>query len=743
MSLNLIEIAREHLSDDMLKLIADKVGLDPNQASGVVGKAFPSLLALFGERAKSDEGGEAIFNSVIEADTGILDNLTDSFSGDTSALQERGKGILNGIFGEDKLPSISNKIGLVSGISEDKAEGVLGMLTPYLSSLLGKQVKQEGLELSGFQNMLNSQEGAIKGVLGNNLDKLGFAGLAAGLGGAFTGASAGVTNALGSIEDKVTDTADGISDKVSGSINSVGDKVTEVTDGISDKVSGSINSVEDKVTEVTGGISDKVSGSINSVGDKVTEVTDDIGEKVSGSINSVGDKVTEVSDGIGEKVSGSINSVGDKVTDTADGIGEKVSGSINSVEDKVAEVTDGISDKVSGSIDSVQDKVGSVVSGVGASAESAPVAAEADVTSPAQATSVNKGGGGFKWLFLLLIPILVFILIRKCNPGEVVKEVGGAVSDGTKAVSSAVVDTTKSTGEVIGDSAKSVTDSAVSGIDSASEALSDGASALGDAADAVTDGVSAAGDEAKAIGEGALDGIKSIGTSITEGVENTSDAITEGTASLGEGAKSAGGAIVAGVKSLGDTIADGAAAASEAVTDGANTAGNAIAAGATAAGEAVTNGASIFGVPTDGPQLSEKVKGFASKLSSIDSSDESKLDEVYSEFTADGSSGFLYRIPFSTGETGVPSSHQEALVAKLKTAKPNATLVTIGYADVRGDDAQNKQLSYGRAKEVGEWITTTLGSDRAIESFSMGETDRFSKTDYSKNRVVEVWQVTE
>ena len=721
MSLNLIEIAREHLSDDMLKLIADKVGLDPNQASGVVGKAFPSLLALFGERAKSDEGGEAIFNSVIEADTGILDNLTDSFSGDTSALQERGKGILNGIFGEDKLPSISNKIGLVSGISEDKAEGVLGMLTPYLSSLLGKQVKQEGLELSGFQNMLNSQEGAIKGVLGNNLDKLGFAGLAAGLGGAFTGASAGVTNALGSIEDKVTDTADGISDKVSGSINSVGDKVTEVTDGISDKVSGSINSVEDKVTEVTDGI----------------------GEKVSGSINSVGDKVTEVTDGIGEKVSGSINSVGDKVTDTADGIGEKVSGSINSVEDKVAEVTDGISDKVSGSIDSVQDKVGSVVSGVGASAESAPVAAEADVTSPAQATSVNKGGGGFKWLFLLLIPILVFILIRKCNPGEVVKEVGGAVSDGTKAVSSAVVDTTKSTGEVIGDSAKSVTDSAVSGIDSASEALSDGASALGDAADAVTDGVSAAGDEAKAIGEGALDGIKSIGTSITEGVENTSDAITEGTASLGEGAKSAGGAIVAGVKSLGDTIADGAAAASEAVTDGANTAGNAIAAGATAAGEAVTNGASIFGVPTDGPQLSEKVKGFASKLSSIDSSDESKLDEVYSEFTADGSSGFLYRIPFSTGETGVPSSHQEALVAKLKTAKPNATLVTIGYADVRGDDAQNKQLSYGRAKEVGEWITTTLGSDRAIESFSMGETDRFSKTDYSKNRVVEVWQVTE
>jgi len=50
-------------------------------------------------------------------------------------------------------------------------------------------------------------------------------------------------------------------------------------------------------------------------------------------------------------------------------------------------------------------------------------------------------------------------------------------------------------------------------------------------------------------------------------------------------------------------------------------------------------------------------------------------------------------------------------------------------------------LSYGRAKEVGAWIKSTLGSDTNLESFSMGETDRFSRTEFSKNRVVEIWQI--
>jgi len=143
------------------------------------------------------------------------------------------------------------------------------------------------------------------------------------------------------------------------------------------------------------------------------------------------------------------------------------------------------------------------------------------------------------------------------------------------------------------------------------------------------------------------------------------------------------------------------------------------------------------------PALSDKVRKFAHKLTSVNAEDEAALNKIYQDLANDGGSNFLYRIPFATGETGVPSAHQEALIAKLKAANPEATLVTIGYADTRGDDALNKRLSYGRAREVASWIKSTLGTESGLETFSMGETDRFSKDDFSKNRVVEVWQITE
>ena len=196
---------------------------------------------------------------------------------------------------------------------------------------------------------------------------------------------------------------------------------------------------------------------------------------------------------------------------------------------------------------------------------------------------------------------------------------------------------------------------------------------------------------------------------------------------MGEGAANLGGAAVDGVKSAGGAIGDGV----KAVGEGAADLGDA----------AVDNVKSAGDQENAEATLSNNVKNFTDKLAAVDASDETALTKVYDELSADGSSGFLYRIPFQTGETGVPTPHQKALIEKLKTASPDATLVTIGYADVRGDDALNKRLSYGRAKEVSAWIKNTLGGSTNLESFSMGETDRFSKSDYSKNRVVEVWQV--
>ena len=436
----------------------------------------------------------------------------------------------------------------------------------------------------------------------------------------------------------------------------------------------------DKISGFAAGAGDLVSEAVGSVGDKVTDITEAASDTVTGAIGSVGDKVSGVSGAAGDAIKG----VGDKAGAVVGAAGDKVTDTVSAVGDKAGAVVGSAGEKVSDAVGSVGDKAGAVVGSVGDKVSGAVGSAGS------AAHTTKKGGKGLLALIpLLLLGALAFFLFKQCNPvakvTDAVEGAAGAVGDAANAVA---------------DGAADISSAAVDGVADAGSAIAEGANA-------------------------AVDSAKDLGNAALEGVADAGDAITDGAASLGEGAKDLGKSALDILKGAGGAVAEGADAVVES---------------AKGTGEAVAEGAKKITTAED-PGLSEKVKMFADKLKGINPSDENALDQVYADFTADGSSSFLYRIPFQTGETGVPKPHQEALIAKLKTANPNATLVTIGYADVRGDDAANKKLSYGRAQEVGAWIKSTLGTDTNIESFSMGETDRFSKSDYSKNRVVEVWQV--
>lgn len=241
------------------------------------------------------------------------------------------------------------------------------------------------------------------------------------------------------------------------------------------------------------------------------------------------------------------------------------------------------------------------------------------------------------------------------------------------------------------------------------------------------------------------DGSKSV-------ADNLKSAAGDATSKVGGAMSEAGDAISGAASSAGDAMNETGSSISGAVGGALDSAGDAMNNKGTAVADKVEGAVnSAIGsdgdlalpsfVPTpDAEALSEKATALAHKLTRIQIPEGANIDELYAKLNAGGDSNFLYRITFATGETGVPEAHRKALIEKLQSVDPDATLVTIGYADTRGDDAQNKKLSYGRAKEVGAWIKT-VSKDSNLESFSMGETDRFSRTEFSKNRVVEVWQI--
>ncbi len=294
--------------------------------------------------------------------------------------------------------------------------------------------------------------------------------------------------------------------------------------------------------------------------------------------------------------------------------------------------------------------------------------------------SHDNGGGGFglgKLLIPLLLGLLAFFGFKMCSGSK----------DGSKeADQGTLLDQAAEAGN-------SLKDGATNMADKANNAVGGAADSLGNAAGNLKDGAANMADKANNAIGGAADSLGNAAGNLKDGAANMAD--------------KANNAIGGATDAIGETMKKTFSFVPQ--VEGADPA----------------------------PALSENVQNFAQKLRALEGAGET----AYGDFSADGKSRFLYRIPFATGETGVPESHQKALINKLKQAGKDGTLITIGYADTRGDDALNHRLSYGRAKEVGAWIKSTVGEDASLESFSMGETDRFSKSDFSKNRVVEVWQV--
>ncbi len=575
MSINLIEIAQDYLSDAVVGKISSSIGLDPNTAQGIIGKVFPSLLGSFVDKAQTGAGASELFNTVNDSDSGILDNLLENFSGDNSQLINQGSKVLSSLLG-GRLDSLSEVLGAVPGLSNSKAGSLLGLLTPFLTGVLKKQVVKSGLTAGGLTSLLNDQKGHISSSLGGDfLSKIGFSSLA------------------GSVGKAATNT-----------------------------------------------------------------------------LSSAGNAVTSV----GKTTSGAISSAG-KATSGA---------------------------------------IGGAACAVGSGASHAAAA----TTQTAQ----KAGGGLMKIIPVLLLGLLALLGFKMCKKEGVAKGLTGAIEKSTKAVSdagSATLEGAKQVGSATGSTLGDIKDGAV---DLGNQAIDTASSATSAVIEGVQDVTSAAGDTLENVADGAvnlgdqaIDVVKEAG----EGIGNAAEAVTE---TLGDGAQSATDTI--------ESIIDNAADVEETVIE-------------TASEPAPETVDSFLPSPEEGSTqaaLSEKTVNLARGLSNIQVDDVANIDLVYSQLGEKTDSKFLYRIPFATGQTGVPSDHQAALIAKLKEAHPEATLVTIGYADTRGDDALNKKLSYGRAKEVGAWIKSTLGADKNLESFSMGETDRFSKDEFSKNRVVEVWQ---
>jgi outer membrane protein OmpA-like peptidoglycan-associated protein len=105
-------------------------------------------------------------------------------------------------------------------------------------------------------------------------------------------------------------------------------------------------------------------------------------------------------------------------------------------------------------------------------------------------------------------------------------------------------------------------------------------------------------------------------------------------------------------------------------------------------------------------------------------------------------------ISFDSGRTAPTPAALAQLVDGLHTpdvqrllGDPTAVIVVLGYADSKGDDKRNLQISIDRAENLAKTLRDEGRILNVMHAVGMGSSEMFGKGQRDKNRVVEIWAV--
>ncbi len=163
MRTNLVSIAMQYLTPEMIGQIASALGIDRRLINQAVSAAIPALIGSFAGTASKPGGAATIDAAIRDQDPGILDSLSDMLSGGSGQdLIQKGSNTLKTVLGPSALPSLASSIGKFAGMSQGTSSSLLGMLAPAVLGILGKQKEQKGLDASGMARLLSEQKPYIQ-----------------------------------------------------------------------------------------------------------------------------------------------------------------------------------------------------------------------------------------------------------------------------------------------------------------------------------------------------------------------------------------------------------------------------------------------------------------------------------------------------------------------------------------------------------------------------------------------------
>ncbi|MBV6439978.1 MAG: hypothetical protein EPGJADBJ_01636 [Saprospiraceae bacterium] len=171
---NLLDSIKEYVTPELIGQAANLLGENEGGISKAIGGLAPTILAGLLDKSGDSNALGNIFSALSKFDSGILGKLGSLIGGGNLAQgdpKDVSGQFLGSIFGA-RIPAITNAVAAFSGTRSSSVSSLLGMVGPLVMGILSKKINTEGLNVSGFANLLLGQKNNILGALPTGLGSI-------------------------------------------------------------------------------------------------------------------------------------------------------------------------------------------------------------------------------------------------------------------------------------------------------------------------------------------------------------------------------------------------------------------------------------------------------------------------------------------------------------------------------------------------------------------------------------------
>jgi hypothetical protein len=166
MSGNILSAVSEFLTPELVSRMASAAGIsDAALAQRAVGTAAPAILSGMANLVAKPRGAQSLADAIAKQSPNMLDTLASTI-GSSGRLADVGQQMLTSLFGARSFGSLASTVGKFVGLGDGPVNALLGMLTPAILGVLGRE---GGAGVTGLTQLFSSQKDQIAAAMPSGL----------------------------------------------------------------------------------------------------------------------------------------------------------------------------------------------------------------------------------------------------------------------------------------------------------------------------------------------------------------------------------------------------------------------------------------------------------------------------------------------------------------------------------------------------------------------------------------------